>query len=54
MAVLRRRIDCGILKFREEEESRTSREMLKTRENEGKGREKKGLPGGGNPLLIFF
>ena len=41
-----------ILKFREEEAAPLG--ILKTRENQGRDRKKKGLPRGGNPLLIFF
>jgi len=52
MAAVRRKNGSGILKFREEEAAPLG--ILKTRENQGRGRKKKGLPRGGNPLLIFF
>ena len=49
-AVRRKNGRGGILR----EEKAAPLGILKTRENQGRGRKKKGLPRGGNPLLIFF
>jgi len=51
MAALRRKNGRGGI-LREEKAAPLG--ILKTRENQGRGRKKKGLPRGGNPLLIFF